>query len=195
MPRIHNVGRKVGEKQIARKIIFPQSWGADGKPSTDENGKTLADDFVNPGQHKNVTPEQYAHLKKLFGHEIVNLDDIGDLQSQLGGATEERKRAAGYLSPEEVQEEKRKAVAEALGNIKQIAPDEQRQPGEQKQPGFHLLPREELVQKIDAMDRVDLIALIERERLGIEHKSMRMDSLKALVLESFEKRLAEDKAA
>lgn len=176
MPVVHNRGKRIGDKLAARKIIFPKAWDEKGQPVKD--GKVLIEEILLPGAHKTVTDEQLKHLKENFGDEIVNIDDVKDMQSHFKAAAPEKPRE-GYVAPDEVNDRVEKRVQEELA--KRGADD--KEGGEET--------REELIARIDAMDRNDLIALIEKEGLGIEHKGFKAPgTLKAAVLTALENKSA-----
>jgi hypothetical protein len=186
MPLIQNVGRKFGDKQIARKIVFPDAWDEKGQPIADESGKVKHIELL-PSKHLQVTDEQFKHLRENFGNEILNIDDIKALQANVSQPSVRIEKPAGYMSPEEVEVAKQDAVKAAIAaheaslklNTDAVAKPE---------------TRSELAMRIDAMDRGDLVAFIEKEELPVEHKSVRIDTLKAAILEALDARTAEKTA-
>jgi hypothetical protein len=174
MPVVHNRGKKNGDKTVARKIVFPKGWDAEGKPLVDEKTKKIATETLLPGAHKTLSQEQFDHLKELFPNEIVNVDDIKDLQAQFPEA-ETAKPRAGYVAPEDVDALVKKRVEEEL----RAKPRE--------------IPKslEETISSIAGMDRGDMIALIEKENLDIEHKNYKApDALRAAVLKAVKAKAA-----
>lgn len=182
MPVVHNRGRKVGEKTIARTIVFPKSWDEHGHPVTIKGGENTPTETLAPGQHKDVTLEQLKHLKDNFHDEIVNVEDITDMQSHFKATPTEPARK-GYVAPDEVD----KLVAEG------VAAELAKRAGE-KQPGegegtATVETREALILRIEGMDRADLIALIDEQELGIDPKTYKNpDALKAAILKAIDKK-------
>lgn len=177
MIHIQNVGRKIGEKTIARKIQFAAEYDENGKAVIGEDGK-IAQDEILPGKHKKVTEAQFKHLKAIFGTEILNLDDLEELKDNAGRDHPTTKvRPAGYLSPEEVDAKVKEEVAKALsGKDAGQEPDES---GDEKKA---TPTKGELIEKIDGMDKAELITFIEENELAIEHgKIKKIDDLKKAV--------------
>lgn len=171
MPMIHNRGRQIGDKFVSRKIVFPKGWDSEGNPIKEE-GKT-ASEVILPNQHKDVTAEQLTHLKKIFGNEIVNLDDIRDMQAQFKPG-EAQKPREGYLSPEEVEKRVQERLQEELAKRAETSETE---------PSLEVM--------LDKMDRGDIIALIEKEGLDIDRKKYKApQALKAAVLTAVENKKA-----
>lgn len=185
MPKIQNVGRKIGEKMVARKIQFPKEFTEDGKPLVKEGATTPETLELLPGKHAVVTDEQFKHLKDNFGHEILDIDNIAELQTALEvtGAPVGKERPAGYLSPEEVDKIVKQKVEEAIAANTQ-------EPEKKKSESNLTNEDASLSQRIDAMDRPDLIALIEKEQLEIVHKSVPIDKLKGMVWTALENKSA-----
>ena len=192
---IQNVGRKIGDKTIARKMVFPKGWDERGQPIMNEAGTKAVEDEILPGKHRKVTESQYKHLKANFGAEIVNLDDVGEMQDKLNSeADKPRARPEGYLSPDEVEAKVRAAVENAMkGRSVEVIPEVDRQNKEAAKSDFDTSVTP---QYIDSLDRSELIALIEKQGLDIEYKNYKQpDSLKKAVWTAIEsKRKAEDAA-
>lgn len=118
MPVVHNRGRKIGDKYIARKIIFPEGWDEHGKPLME--GKKPKEKVMIPGAHMPVTDEQLKHLKDNFGEEIVNLSDLQEMQAQFkdtsapAPAPKVPAVPAGHISQKEADELVARKVQEAL---------------------------------------------------------------------------------
>lgn len=193
MPLIHNAGRQIGEKKVARKIIYPKDWDENGHPVKDKEGKgkKILQESINPGEHKTVTEKQFAHLKALFPTEIVNLDDLKDMQRQFQSAAVETPRT-GYVAPDEVDALVAKRVAEELAKKSRDVEDA-KSPGDTTTEGQKVNPlteeRQALIAKIDNMDRGDLIAYIDQEGLDVEYKNYKqMGSLKSAVLSATDKK-------
>lgn len=175
MPVIHNRGKRNGDKTVARKIIFPKSWDANGHPA--KEGKVIINDILLPGAHKTVTDEQFAHLKALFPDEIVNVDDIKDMQAQFPAAAAPKPRE-GYVAPEDVDALVAKKVAEKLAESGSVE------------------TRAQFIERLDKMDRADMISLIETEKLEIEHgKYKNPSALKSAILTAIENKFAAKSAA
>lgn len=178
MPKIHNRGRVIGEgdrtKTVARKIIYPKGWDANGEPIRD--GKKVLSDVLLPGQHKEVTDEQLAHLKANCPNEIINLDDASDMQAQFKEAAPPATRE-GYLAPDEVEARVAARVKEELA--KATLPPAPTPPIENGEPA----PEGSLAAQIEAMDRGDLLAFIEKESLDIAVKNYKQPAaLKGAIL-------------
>lgn len=173
MPTIHNRGKINGSKTVARKIIYPAGWDAEGKPLMD--GKKPQSDILLPGQHKSVTDKQFAHLKELFPDEIVNVDDLKDMQAQFRSAEPEKSRE-GYVAPDEIEARVAARVKEELAKQ-----------GGKKVDGGTPESYDGLLKRVDGMDRGDLISIIEAHNLPVEHKNYKAPgALKAAVITALE---------
>lgn len=177
MPKIQNVGRKIGDKTIARKIQFAKDYDEKGNAVADKDGIVARDEIL-PGKYKTVTPGQFKHLKAIFGNEILNLDDMEELQDNAarGISTDNaaKERPAGYLSPEEVDAKVKEEVAKALSG------KENGKFGDGA--GSEPPTKGELIEKIDGMDKAELITFIETNELAVEHgKIKKIDDLKKAV--------------
>lgn len=185
MPVIHNRGKKIGDKTIARKIIFPAGWDKDGVPLKEKNGKTIVEKILEPGKSMTLTEEQWAHLRDMFPNELINIEDVKALQGEFKEKEPEKPRE-GYVAPDEVEARVAARVKEEMAKkeLDKAAPEEEKSES-----------REELIARIDAMDRPDLIAFIEKGKLGIEAKNYKAPgALKAAILGALENK-KEDKAA
>lgn len=178
MPVIHNKGNARG---VARKIIFPQGWDKEGRPLMD--GKKPLVETIEPGQHKSVSDEQFKHLRANVGEEIINVDDIKEMQAQFKEKEPEKPRE-GYLPPEEVDKRVEERVAQELTRR---AAEEKETVVKDETPESPA----DLSVRIDAMDRGDLIAMIEKEELAIDHKKYKHpNALKAVVLTAMQNKAA-----
>lgn len=180
MPMIHNRGKKMGDKTVARKIDFPKSWDKEGQPVRE--GRAVVTMTLKPGAHMNVTDAQLKHLKSNFGDEIINIDDMQDMQDQFK-ETAPAKPPAGYVSPDDFEAEVAKRVAAELEKQGRDKVDADAPVGDETS--------EALAIRLDAMDRGDLVALIEKEELPVEHKNLKnLPPLKAAVYKALEAKKA-----
>lgn len=197
MPKIQNLGRKVGDKHIARKIVFPAAWDKDGRPLAAKEGKGNEEIILKPNQHKEVTDEQFKHLKENFGSEIINLDDNFEMQKAIDQPEKSKERPEGYLSPDEVEAKVQARVKEELQ--KRLNADETESNLKIKNLDDDFIDtsdRTTLAKKIDGLDRLQLIALIEKEDLNVEHKNFKNpNALKSAILSAFETKEAAKSAA
>lgn len=157
-------------------------------------GVDAANDKIGPNERKNVSPEQAETIRKQWGHEVINLDSKEDMQAAFK-PEEKKDRAAGYISVEEAEKQKKDAIAAALAE--QAAKTAAAGGGNPPPPPPVPQTVEELAQDLDAKDRPDLIAFIEAHELPVDHKKLKkIDDLKAAVFDAYKvKKEAEAAAA
>lgn len=184
MPVIHNRGKQIGDKTVARKIHFPKGWDAKGHPVRGDDNKVL-EEVLEPGAHKTVTDEQFKHLKANFHAEIINVDDMKDMQAQFKAKPVDYSQQ-GYVAPQDVDALVEKRAQELAAGRARDEEDKKGLPDD-AEPEI----TEALIKRIDAMDRTDLIALIEKEQLGIDHGKLKAPGLlKSAVLTAIENKKA-----
>jgi len=168
MPTIHNKSKS--------RIVYPIVWDEEGKPVIDaKSGLPLSDEIL-PGQHKSISDEIYNHLKSSVPNHIINIDDVTDLQNNIGGV------AAGYVSAHDVERIRREAFDAGVKSAGGIVT-------ENKIAAESLVDDstdKELAETINAMDRATLIAFIESNDLKIDHTKLKHPTaLKNAVLEAY----------
>lgn len=199
MPLVHNRGRKIGKVAIARKIEFPRSWDEKGNPVRDEETGKIIMETLLPEKHKEITQEQFDHLRAIFHGEIVNLSDPEEMKRQFEESVPEEQRR-GYMAPDEVAALVQKEVQKAL-KAGGAAPEEAEKPKENGEDEIDEIDEKvpvdaDLAARIDGMDRLELIATVENEGFDIDVKKYKnTDALKKAIFKAYGNKKPAEEAA
>lgn len=193
---IHNRGRIIGNKTVARKIIFPSGWDDKGHPLLDakSSGKQQPiNNEIEPGKHKHVTREQYEHLKANFPEEIINVNDINDLQAQYKNKEEIKPRTPGTYTEEEMEAIVQKRVAAATSGTASQKDDPEKEGSKKNDEGkkkpSSTFNRVTKAKELEAMDRGELVNIIELEDIDVRHSpNVALPELKSRILNALEEK-------